>query len=285
MIHRYTLFGNPIEQSLSPKIHTLFAEQVQRRLTYTASQATVENFANEVDAFQSAGAQGCNITLPLKEEALKLCDKLNEAAHVAGSVNTIKFMRDGTRHGFNRDGSGLLYDLKKNLRLELTGKSVLLIGAGGAARGVIDPLLQAGVASITIANRTLEKAETLVNAFAPRVEISAGDVRALSLESLESLASDKTTAGYDLIINSTSAGFNQEKLELPQSILTPESFLYDLSYSKDATVNTPFLEWAISNGCENFSDGLGMLLEQAADAFFLWEDVRPKTRMIKIKLR
>lgn len=282
MIHRYTLFGNPIEQSLSPKIHTLFAEQVQRRLTYTASLATIENFASELDAFQASGADGCNVTLPLKEDALKLCDKLNEAARVAGSVNTIKFMPDGSRHGFNTDGSGLLYDLKKNMQLKLAGKSILLIGAGGAARGVIDPLLQAGVSSITIANRTLAKAEKLVEVFAPRAEIATGEMTALSLSSL---AEHKSTTGYDLIINSTSAGFNQEELQLPQNILTSGTFLYDLSYSKDASVNTPFLEWGISNGCKDYTDGLGMLLEQAADAFFLWEDVRPKTRMIKIKLR
>jgi len=183
MIHRYTLFGSPIEQSLSPKIHTLFAEQVQRRLTYTASLATIENFASELDAFQASGADGCNVTLPLKEEALKLCNRLNEAARVAGSVNTIKFMSDGSRHGFNTDGSGLLYDLKKNMQLKLAGKSILLIGAGGAARGVIDPLLQADVSSITIANRTLAKAEKLVESFASRTAIAKGDMMALSISS------------------------------------------------------------------------------------------------------
>ena len=278
MIRRYTLFGNPVEHSLSPKIHTLFAEQVQRRITYTTSLATEDEFASSLSEFQKSGAQGCNVTLPFKQLALEHCDKLNEAAEIAGSVNTIKFAADGSRHGFNTDGSGFINDIKKSHGVDLTAKKVLLIGAGGAARGIVNPLLQANISSLVIANRTLAKAEALVDRFSQHQNLSACD--------LESLAANKPDSeSFDLVINSTSAKHSDSSLSLSASVLAADAVAYDMSYSEDSSGLTPFVEWARKQGCERAYDGIGMLLEQAADAFFIWEDVRPKTRMIMLKLR
>ena len=278
MIRRYTLFGNPVEHSLSPKIHTLFAEQVQRRITYTTSLATEDQFAKSLREYQQSGAQGCNVTLPFKQLALEHCDKLNEAAEIAGSVNTIKFAADGSLHGFNTDGSGFISDIKKSHGVDLVGKKVLLIGAGGAARGIVDPLLKADIASLMIANRTLANAEALVDRFSQHDNINACD-----LESLSSNAADAES--FDLVINSTSAKHSDSSLSLSSSILAADAVAYDMSYSEDSSGLTPFVEWARKQGCTRAYDGIGMLLEQAADAFFIWEDVRPKTRMIMLKLR
>jgi len=278
MIRRYTLFGNPVDHSLSPKIHTLFAEQVQRRITYTTSLATEDQFASSLKEYQQSGAQGCNVTLPFKQLALEYCDKVNEAAEIAGSVNTIKFAADGSCHGFNTDGSGFISDIKKSHGVDLNDKKVLLLGAGGAARGIVDPLLKANISSLVIANRTLAKAEALVDHFSHYDNVSASD--------LESFASSTTASeSFDLIINSTSANHSDSSLSLSASVLAPDAVAYDMSYSEDSSGLTPFVEWAREQGCTKAFDGIGMLLEQAADAFFIWEDVRPKTRMIMLKLR
>jgi len=276
MIRRYTLFGNPVEHSLSPKIHTLFAEQVQRRITYTTNRATEGEFASSLREYQESGAQGCNVTLPFKQLALEQCDKVNEAAEIAGSVNTIKFTADGSLHGFNTDGSGFITDITKGHGIDLSAKKVLLLGAGGAARGIVHPLLKADVSSLVIANRTLAKAEALVDRFSEYDNLSARD-----LESLTSNDSDS----FDLVINSTSAKHSDSSLSLSGSILSSDAVAYDMSYSEDSSGSTPFVEWAREQGCTRAYDGIGMLLEQAADAFFIWEDVRPKTRMIMLKLR
>jgi len=278
MIRRYTLFGNPVEHSLSPKIHTLFAEQVQRRITYTTNRATEDQFASSLREYQESGAQGCNITLPFKQLALEHCDKVNEAAEIAGSVNTIKFTADGSLHGFNTDGSGFIADITKAHGIDLTAKKVLLLGAGGAARGIVHPLLKAGVSNLVIANRTLARAEALVDHFSQYDNLSARD-----LESLASNAPDSES--FDLVINSTSANLNDTSLSLSGSVLASNAVAYDMSYSEDSSGLTPFVDWARKQGCSRAYDGIGMLLEQAADAFFIWEDVRPKTRMIMLKLR
>lgn len=277
MIHRYTLFGNPVEHSLSPRIHSLFADQVQRRIIYSKTQVPEDKLAAAISDFQAAGGQGCNITLPHKEQALDLCDSLDEAARIAGAVNTIRFNDDGSKQGFNTDGSGLVADLTRNLQLDLSSMRVLLLGAGGAARGIIYPLCQAGIGSLTIANRTLSKAETLASDFA-----RYGKLNAVALDSLNDPNSD---SGFDLVINSTSADYQGNSLTLPGSILGADSRIYDLSYSRDQSTPTAFVTWGQQQNCHECYDGLGMLLEQAADAFFIWEDVRPKTRMISPKLR
>ncbi len=277
MIHSYTLFGDPVDHSLSPKIHSLFAEQVQRRINYSTTHVSCDGLAAAIENFQASGGQGCNITLPHKEQAVNLCDTLDEAARIAGAVNTIRFEKDGSRKGFNTDGSGLVADLTGNLNLDLSNKRILLLGAGGAARGIIYPLCLSGPSSLTIANRTQSKAEQLAVDFAQHGNINA--------TSLESLAGSDIFHGFDLVINSTSAAYQGGRLDLPASILNERSQIYDLSYSRDASVATPFVTWGTEHNCAHCVDGLGMLLEQAADAFFVWEGVRPKTRMISPQIR
>jgi len=276
MIHRYTLFGNPVEHSLSPRIHTLFAEQAQRRIEYTTTLASEATFADDVRQFRDSGAQGCNVTVPFKQLACELCDNLDQAAQVAGACNTIKFQSDGKLAGYNTDGSGLLYDLKKNKGLSLAGKTILILGAGGATRGVLEPLLSEQPSRVIIANRTVEKATALVEIFK-----NQGAIESLSFEELQALSA----APFDLVINATSASLSDDLPPVPEGVFGSDTCAYDFSYSRDAeNPATAFTRFADERGCRETSDGLGMLLEQAADAFFIWQDVRPKTRMIGPKI-
>lgn len=271
MINRYTLFGNPVEHSLSPRIHQLFAEQSQRRVEYTTTLSTEDTFAADVKSFQQAGGLGCNITVPFKSQAFQLCDTVSEAARVAGACNTIKFHTDGTLSGHNTDGSGLLRDLKVGIGFEPAGKNLLIVGAGGATRGVLHPLLAEQPARLLIANRTAERAGQLATEFA-----DYGNIEAIGFGQLASLSE-----AFDLVINATSAGLQGQTAPIPGSVFTNSTYAYDFSYSRDASKpDTAFLALAKSHNCNNTNDGMGMLLEQAADAFFIWEDVRPKTRLI-----
>ena len=264
MINRYTVIGQPIAHSLSPPIHELFGELTQRRVRYTRTEATPETFADTVRAFQADGGRGCNVTMPFKELALGVCDRLSRTAERAGSVNTIHMHRDGSLVGHTTDGIGLRVDIERNLRRPIAGRRVLLVGAGGAARAVVEPLLAAGPAALHVANRTAARAEALAAAFE-----ADGPVTGSGLDALARLAP------FDLVVNATAASHVGELPALPDGLLADGALAYDMMYAPRDTV---FTAWARSRG-HDVADGFGMLVEQAAESFGIWEGVRPKTRM------
>jgi len=266
VINRYTIFGQPVAHSLSPAIHHMFGELTQRRVEYTRTEATNDTFEALVRSFKQEGGNGCNVTAPFKELAVTVCDRLHTSAELAQAVNTIEMHRDGSMVGHNTDGKGLLADIVKNKRVELDGKRILLLGAGGAARGALGPLLETQCSQLTIANRTVEKAQALASDFSSLGNTSASSYQDLSNESV-----------FDLVINATSMGFDNNAPPLPASIMSENSFAYDMMYKQS---QTPFLAWVDSIGVKNYCDGFGMLVEQAADAFLVWEGVRPKTRKV-----
>jgi shikimate dehydrogenase len=266
---RYAVFGNPIAHSRSPLIHRLFAEQTGERLDYQALLAPLDDFAGCLRAFFVEG-HGANVTLPFKEQAWALADQLSERAHRAGAVNTLQKQEDGRLYGDNTDGAGLLRDLRLNAGLELCGKRVLLLGAGGAVRGILAPLLQQGPELLVIANRTQAKAEHLAAQFA-----DLGPVSACALSSLD--------GPLDLIVNGTSASLSGSLPALPGSLIKAgHTCCYDMVY---AAQTTPFNQWAAAQGAARTLDGLGMLVEQAAEAFFLWRGVRPDSAAVLAELR
>lgn len=270
---QYAVFGNPIAHSKSPLIHGWFAGQTGQALEYRAILAPEEDFEGHARQFFAEGGLGANVTVPFKLDALVFSDHLSPRARRAGAVNTLQQGKNNKIYGDNTDGVGLVRDLTDNLGFSLKGKRVLLLGAGGAARGVIEPLLKSGIARLKIANRTPEKARQLVQIFhglQPEAELSAG--------SWASLAGSQ----YDLILNATSASLSGELPPLPDGLLAREALAYDLMYGKEPT---PFLRWAQQQGATQVADGLGMLVEQAAEAFFLWRQVRPETQPVLQRLR
>lgn len=268
MIHRYTVFGNPIEHSKSPEIHRLFSDQTQRMIVYTRTLATPETFESDVTRFFADGGDGCNVTVPFKEQAASICDRLDQSAERACAVNTIRPDEGGGLTGFNTDGSGLVADLGRNKRLKLAGMRILIAGAGGATRGILGPLLDQEPAELLLANRTLDKAVDLANAFS-----ETGNISACRYEDLPS-------GSFGLVINATSMSLGGDRPPLPDTAIGPDTVAYDLSYGKDS----PFMQWAASGRAAAVYDGMGMLIEQAADAFYHWERVRPKTRLIVARL-
>ncbi len=267
MTDRYAVIGNPIAHSKSPLIHQLFAEQTGQDMRYEAIEAPLDGFAATIRRLRAEGYKGCNVTVPFKFEAYALCDQLSSRAREAKAVNTLIF-RDGEILGTNTDGTGLLADIEKNLGFKLMWKDALLLGAGGAAAGVLWPLFNAG-AGVDIANRTLDKAQALADEFK-----GAGTVYA---RKYEDLAGRK----YDLVINATSSGLKGELPPLPDGLFKPGALAYDMMYGRE----TPFMAYARKQGAAIVSDGLGMLVEQAAEAFYLWRDIRPDTRPVLAKLR
>lgn len=267
MTDRYAVIGHPIAHSKSPLIHRLFAEQTGQDIRYEAIEAPLDGFAATVQRLRDTGYLGCNVTVPFKFEAYQLCDDLASSARQAQAVNTLLF-RNGRILGSNTDGLGLVRDITHNLQFPLMWKDVLLLGAGGAAAGVIWPLFDTGV-SITIANRTVEKAEALAQQFE-----GAGTVFARRYEALEGRR-------YDLVINATSSGLRDELPPLPAALFKPGALAYDMMYGR----NTPFLQYARAQGAAQVADGLGMLVEQAAEAFRLWRGVLPDTRPVLAALR
>jgi shikimate dehydrogenase len=267
MTDRYAVIGNPISHSKSPLIHKLFAEQTGQDISYEAVEAPLEGFAATVQRLRAEGYKGCNVTVPFKFEAFKLCDRLGERARDAKAVNTLIF-QGGKILGANTDGTGLLADIEKNLGFKLMWKDALLLGAGGAAAGVLWPLFNSGV-GIDIANRNIEKARLLAGDFT-----GAGTVYA---RRYEELAGRK----YDLVINATSSGLADELPPLPDGLFKPGALAYDMMYGRE----TPFMAYARKHGADLVADGLGMLVEQAAEAFYLWRNVRPDTRPVLEKLR
>lgn len=268
MINAYTVIGQPIAHSLSPMIHALFGELTQRRISYTRTEGTPETFADIVRQWQQEGGRGCNVTAPFKEQAVEVCTHLALSAERAQSVNTIHMHRDGRLVGHSTDGAGMLEDIEHNIRFKVSGRRVLILGAGGAARGVLGPLLDAEPAALHIANRTVARAEGILKAFKndPAATVP------MSASSYESLASE---APFDLVINATSLSLAGNLPTLPDGLFCSQALAYDMMYSR---IDTVFMAWARGQGAE-VSDGFGMLVEQAAEAFLVWEGVRPKTRM------
>lgn len=267
---RYVVIGNPVEHSRSPRIHALFARQTGQSLRYEKLLASQDDFVGTVQRFQAEGGRGANVTLPFKLEALALCNTVSERARRAGAANTLTLTADGKIAGDNTDGVGLLRDLRDNLGLELNNLQLLVLGAGGAVRGVLQPLLEAAPAEICIANRTPAKAQALANDFSGDIP-----VQACSYDELE----DKT---FDLIINGTSCGLAGELPPLPDEVLRQGGVCYDMLYG---ATQTAFLRWATTHGAGVTADGLGMLVEQAAESFLRWRGVMPDTGPVLKQLR
>jgi shikimate dehydrogenase len=259
---RYAVIGNPVAHSKSPAIHAEFARATGQDIEYTRIEAPLDAFALALERFRGSGGKGLNVTLPFKREAFRLCARVSERARLAQVVNTVRFEDS---FGDNTDGVGLVRDISANLGLPLKGRSVLMLGAGGAAQGVIGALLEAGVARLVIANRTVAKGEALAEGFA--------GASACGYDALAGHA-------FDIVVNATSAGLRGEAPPVPESLLETAVLAYDMVYGRD----TPFLGAARRAGTRA-CDGLGMLVEQAAESFFLWRGVRPATRPVLEKLR
>jgi len=272
MTDRYAVFGNPISHSQSPRIHALFAAQTGQDMSYEAILAPLDGFAAALRQFAEAGGKGANVTVPFKEEAFRLATTRTPRAQAAGAVNTLSF--DGeTVEGDNTDGAGLVRDLKANLGCDIAGRRVLLLGAGGAARGVILPLLEEKPAELVIANRTEEKAFRLALEFAGRADILPEGCGFAHLAG----------RAFDLVINATSTGLSDSALPLPPRLFAPKSLAYEMVYGRE----TPFMKQARAEGAPGLrvADGLGMLVEQAAEAFRLWRGRRPATGPVLVALR
>jgi shikimate dehydrogenase len=263
MIDRYAVFGHPIGHSKSPRIHRLFAEQTGQALEYDARDVPAERFEAALADFLAAGGRGVNCTVPLKELAFRAASQLSERARRAGAVNTLAVQSGGKLLGDNTDGIGLLRDLRDNLGLDLEGRSILILGAGGAVRGILQPLLESRPKRLLIANRTVERADRLASEFA-----DLGSVEACGYEGLHA------EHGFDLIVNATAASLSGELPPLGDGLLAPNGGCYDLAYG---TAPTPFVDWGRSHAAACSVDGIGMLVEQAAEAFRLWRGVRPAT--------
>ena len=269
---RYAVIGNPIAHSKSPQIHAAFARQTGQELSYEALLAPVDGFAQTVADFRAHGGRGLNVTVPFKLEAFALAERHTARAQAAGAVNTLAFDADGIL-GDNTDGAGLVRDLTANLDFALAGRRILLLGAGGATRGVLLPLLDSRPARLTIANRTVAKAEALAALFAAR----AGDT-ALDACGFDALAGRR----FDLVINATAASLADELPPLPPGLYAEGALAYDMMYGRDPT---RFMRAALADSAARAADGLGMLVEQAAESFTLWRGVRPDSSPVLAALR
>lgn len=265
---KYAVFGNPISQSRSPFIHNQYAQQTKQSLEYTAIEAPVDDFAASATSFFAQGGKGANVTAPFKEQAFAICLQVSERAQKAGAVNTLIKTENGEIHGDNTDGQGLVADLLNN-SVVLENANILLIGAGGASRGVILPLLAQKPRHLVIANRTLAKAETLAT------EFNHPSFTASTFE-------DLNQQNFDVIINATSAGLSGKLPDIPNTCLSKNTVCYDMVYSRETTA---FNAWAEQQGVAKTIDGLGMLVEQAAESFRIWREVMPQTQPVLEQLR
>ena len=270
MTDRYAVIGNPIEHSKSPMIHQRFAVQTGQDIRYEKILGDLEYFADDVRDFFASGGKGLNVTVPFKEQAWRLADELSARADSAGAVNTLILQPDGRIRGDNTDGVGLVRDLQQNNGFRLEAARVLLLGAGGASRGVVRPLLEQGVADLLVANRTASRAEDLAAQMA-----ALGPVSGCGLDEL-------TDQNFDLIINGTAAGLTGQVPVVPVDCLGKNTWVYDMMYASEPTA---FVKWALEHGAVRALDGLGMLVEQAAESFFLWRGIRPNTRNVIEELR
>ena len=267
---KFAVFGNPIKQSKSPIIHTLFAQQYAQHIEYRAVRVELDDFVQATNRFFEGGGAGLNITVPFKHEAFALAHRNSERSLRAGAVNVLTLADDGLIDGDNTDGIGLIRDLIANLGWTVQGLRVLLVGAGGAARGVLEPLLRERPRELLVVNRTADRAAELALEFAGIGPLEGGAFDLIG------------TRQFDLIINATSAGLSGAVPELPSSMLTERSCCYDMVYGAEPT---PFLRWSADHAAGAVSDGLGMLVEQAAEAFYIWRQLRPETRSVIDQLR
>ncbi len=267
---RYAVMGNPIAHSKSPLIHRQFAGQTGQVLTYDAILVDIGRFTEAVDAFRRDGGKGLNVTVPFKQDAWRLASRRTPRAERAGAVNTLWWDGDERLCGDTTDGVGLVRDLRDNHGIRIEGRRVLLVGAGGAARGVIEPLLAERPATLVIANRTPERAHELAAIFGGLGPITGCGFGELSGRS------------FDLAINATAAGLTGEVPPLPATVFAPGACAYDMMYGSEPTA---FVRWSLAQGCARALDGLGMLVEQAAEAFFIWRGVRPDTAPVIARLR
>jgi shikimate dehydrogenase len=270
MADRYAVMGNPVAHSRSPRIHSLFARQTGQDIEYTRILVEPGGFAAAVAGFLTQGGRGLNVTVPFKEDAWRLVHTRSPRAEHAGAVNTLVLDPDGRHHGDNTDGVGLVRDLRDNHGARLAGTRILLLGAGGAARGVLEPLLLERPALLVIANRTADRAVELARRFC-----SLGHTEGCGLP-------DVTGQHFDLIVNATAASLAGAVPAIDPGVITPHSWCYDMMYGN---APTPFLQWAARHGAGTALDGLGMLVEQAAESFWLWRKVRPATAPVIAALR
>jgi shikimate dehydrogenase len=263
MTDRYAVLGHPIGHSKSPLIHGLFAQATGQDIAYTAIETPLDGFADTVLGFRAQGGRGLNVSLPFKLQAFEIATEPSERARLAGAANCLKFEGGQRILADNFDGVGLVNDLQRNLACPLAGKRVLLLGAGGATRGALLPIAAERPALLSVANRTPDKAHALRHDFAAHVPLQTGGYDTLAGQS------------FDVIINATSTGLSQEALPLPDGLFAPGALAYEMVYGKGLT---PFLRQAQTAGVDRVADGVGMLVEQAAEAFLWWRGVRPDTR-------
>jgi len=269
-IDRYAVFGNPIKHSKSPQIHALFAEQTKQSLSYTAELAEIGQFEQAVKNFIKNNGKGLNVTVPFKEDAWRLAEQHSDRAKRAGAVNTLKLEQDGSLYGDTTDGVGLVHDLMHNHHIQLKDKTILIIGAGGAVRGVLEAILEQQPASLLIANRTKVKAIQLANDFS-----ELGNIDGCGLSEIENKS-------FDIVINGTSASLQGDLPPIPETVFNEHACSYDMMYAAQATV---FMLWSKDNGATQVFDGLGMLVEQAAEAFYIWRGIKPETASVIKQIR
>ncbi|HEU4709081.1 MAG TPA: shikimate dehydrogenase [Methylophilaceae bacterium] len=273
MTDRYAVIGNPVEHSRSPEIHKAFALQTGQDMDYSKVFAPLDGFQRTIATLHENGFKGANVTVPFKLEAFNLVNQLTERAHDAGAVNTLVFNSDGI-YGDNTDGVGLVRDIQHNLDIPIQSKKVLLIGAGGAAEGVLHPILEQHPQLLVITNRTLDKALTMVK----KVE-EQGDFRFVSVNAYA--FHDLQGHSFDIVVNATSTGLSDADLPLPEGLFAEGALAYDMMYGRE----TPFMAFARKHNAHHIADGLGMLVEQAAEAFFIWRQIRPDTQPVIAQLR
>jgi len=264
-IANYAVFGNPVGHSRSPQIHALFAKQTGVSLEYRAIEVPTNEIMPYIKLFSSEGGKGLNITVPFKEDVCSLCTTLTQRAEISGSVNTILFDDEMNIHGDTTDGQGLLNDLTVNHSIQLENKSVLILGAGGTVKSILERLSNQMTKEIIVANRTVSRAKALEKKFNKKTRVTAYSYNELSDRS------------FDIIINGTSLSLSKELPPISERNIKKNTFCYDLMYSDNGTV---FTEWAIENGASEAIDGLGMLVEQAAESFMLWHGTKPDTRSV-----
>jgi shikimate dehydrogenase len=282
-IDRYAVIGSGIGHSRSPQIHAMFAQATRQPMAYGIIDAPPAAFRSVARDFFAGGGRGLNVTVPHKLAARRLADTLTPRAQRAGAVNTLALGPDGKLLGDNTDGAGLVRDLAVNLGMELRGARVLLLGAGGAARGILGPLLESGVGSILVRNRRAARAQQLAREFADLGDVTAGRPARRAAQPRDPERPPAAhDAGFDLIINATSASLQDELPPMPVDAVGTQTFAYDLAYADHDTV---FVRWALRAGAARAAMGLGMLVEQAAESFFLWRGVRPDTVPVLAALR
>ncbi len=273
MTDQYAVIGNPVAHSKSPRIHTLFARQTQQDMHYSTLLAPLDQFQTAVrDFFVQEQGKGLNVTVPFKQEAWQLCNEHSDYALHSGAVNTLLYRDDGSIWGANTDGLGLVRDLQQNHAIALHDKKILVLGAGGAVRGVLQPILEQYPQQVFIANRTTARAHELVTLFGQFDVLDGGGY------------GDIPKTGFDIIINGTSASLQGDLPPVPAHCVVDAECCYDMMYSSESA-STAFVQWALSHHVPRALDGLGMLVEQAAESFFIWRGVRPETHTVLSVLR